>query len=306
METYLLGPTLELLSRPAGPEEGTLTLLTSEELSHTLSLPGLESVLPHTPPARDARVCKAEMRGDCLCGTVFTPRKTKDGQPIAFGYLLTGRHMVLCDDCGAARSLIARLAKDNKHWPDNGPGRIFYELLELLIVKDHHHLEEMEDRLSQLEDDILSGALDRFSAPITALRNEAMNWYRYHSQLGDMACELEEDESGFFSEHERRLFHLVVKRLGRLRDEDQLLREYCLQVRELFQAQVDIRQNRIMQILTVVTTLCLPLSLVAGWYGMNFVGMPELGWKYGYPAVIAVSVLIVIISLWIMKKKKFW
>ena len=305
METYLLGPTLEPLQRPAGPEDRTLTLLTSEELSHTPSLPGLEAVLHHTPPARDARVCKAEMRGDCLCGTVFTPRKTKDGQSIAFGYLLTGRHMVLCDDCGAARSLIARLAKE-KRWRENGPGRVFYELLELIIFKDHHHLEELEDRLSQLEDDILAGSLDSFSAPITSLRKEAMNWYRYHSQLGDMACELEEDESGLFTENERRLFHLAVKRLGRLRDEDQLLREYCLQVRELFQAQVDIRQNRIMQILTVVTTLCLPLSLVAGWYGMNFAGMPELGWKYGYPAVIAVSVLIVALCLWIMKKKKFW
>ena len=61
-----------------------------------------------------------------------------------------------------------------------------------------------------------------------------------------------------------------------------------------------------MKILTIVTTIFLPLSLVAGWYGMNFVGMPELTWKYGYPAVIAVSAAIVLLSLWIMKKKKFW
>lgn len=305
METYLLGPTLELLQRPAGPEEPALILLTSEELSHTPSLPGLESVLHHTPPARDARVCKAEMRGDCLCGTVFTPRKTKEGQPIAFGYLLTGTRMVLCDDCGVLRAAVKRLARE-KRWRENGPGRLFYELLELLIAKDHHHLEELEDRLSQLEDQVLAGTLDRFNGPVTALRKEAMDWFRYYSQLGDLACELEEEESGLFTEHERQLFHLAERRLGRLKDEAQLLREYCLQVRELFQAQVDIRQNRIMQILTVVTTLCLPLSLVAGWYGMNFSGMPELGWKYGYPAVIAVSVLIVIISLWIMKKKKFW
>ena len=45
---------------------------------------------------------------------------------------------------------------------------------------------------------------------------------------------------------------------------------------------------------------------MAGWYGMNFTGMPELHWAYGYPAVIAVSVVIVLLSLWVMKKKKFW
>lgn len=102
------------------------------------------------------------------------------------------------------------------------------------------------------------------------------------------------------------MFHMLEKQLARLRDEAQLLREYCLQVRELFQAELDIRQNRIMKILTIVTTVFLPLSLVAGWYGMNFTGMPELSWNYGYPAVIAGSVVIVLLTLWIMKKKKFW
>ena len=57
---------------------------------------------------------------------------------------------------------------------------------------------------------------------------------------------------------------------------------------------------------TVVTTIFLPLSPVAGWYGMNFRNMPELTWKYGYIAVIAFSILIVLICLFIMKKKKFW
>ena len=55
-----------------------------------------------------------------------------------------------------------------------------------------------------------------------------------------------------------------------------------------------------------MTTVFLPLSLVVGWYGMNFINMPELTWKYGYPAIIVISALIVALCLWIMKKKKFW
>ena len=73
METYLLGQSLELLSGSAGPESPTLTLLTSEELAHTQSLPGLESVLHHTPPARDARVCKAEVRGTVCAAPYLRP-----------------------------------------------------------------------------------------------------------------------------------------------------------------------------------------------------------------------------------------
>lgn len=305
MEIYTLEPTMQLLTRPPEGSSPALAVLTSDELSHTPSLPGLEAVLHHTPLARDAQVCKAEVRRDCLCGTVRTPRTTKEGVRISFGYLLTGTHLVLCDDCGVIRSMVKRLSS-GKSRKENGPGRFFYECLELLTVKDLHHMEELENNLGQLEDQVLAGTLSDFSSSITSMRNEAMGWYRYYSQLGNLISELEEDEGGFFSENERRLFHILGKRMGRLRDEAQLVREYCLQVRELFQAEVDIRQNRIMQILTVVTTLCLPLSLVAGWYGMNFRGMPELTWQYGYPAVILVSVLIVILCLWIMKKKKFW
>ena len=92
----------------------------------------------------------------------------------------------------------------------------------------------------------------------------------------------------------------------RLREESQLLRESCTQLQSLFQAEIDTRQNRIMQILTIVTTIFLPLTLLVGWYGMNFVGMPELTWKYGYPVVVIVSIVTVGISLWVCKKKKFW
>ena len=141
---------------------------------------------------------------------------------------------------------------------------------------------------------------------MTAIRKEISNWIRYYTQLDDMVCEFQENENEYFDEHELRLFHMVEKRIGRLKDEAQMLREYGLQVRELFQAEIDIRQNNIMKILTIVTTIFLPLSLVAGWYGMNFTNMPELTWKYGYPAVIGISVLVVLICLLVMKKKKFW
>ena len=101
-------------------------------------------------------------------------------------------------------------------------------------------------------------------------------------------------------------WQLYAGRSERLHDHVEMLREYLLQLRELYQSQIEVQQNRVMSILTVVTTIFLPLTLIAGWYGMNFRGMPELSWRYGYPAVIAVSIAVVFISLWICKKRKFW
>ena len=78
-----------------------------------------------------------------------------------------------------------------------------------------------------------------------------------------------------------------------------------MQVQDVYQSEIGIRQNDVMKVLTIVTTVFLPLTLIAGWYGMNFVHMPELAWKYGYPVVVLISVLIVVISLYIFKKKKY-
>ena len=79
-----------------------------------------------------------------------------------------------------------------------------------------------------------------------------------------------------------------------------------IQLVHLAEVYGQIRQNHIMKILTIVTTIFLPLSLVAGWYGMNFAYMLELHWQYGSLAVIIASAAVVLISLYIMKKKHFW
>ena len=305
MKWYLIGETLSLLERAPEERETAAVLLTSDELAHTAELSGLARVLHHTPQARDARVCKAEVRSDCLSGTLALPRSGKDGARLGCGYLVTGTRVVLVDDSETMETYLRRIVKE-KRLTKGSVGRFLYDLFELLIAKDLHHLEEIEDRAGRLEDRVLAGGLDGFSAPMSELRKETMAWYRYYSQLDDVACELRENENGFFSDEECGMFHLFEERVIRLREESQLLREYCTQLQSLFQSEIDIRQNRIMQILTIVTTVFLPLSLLVGWYGMNFSGMPELHWKYGYPAVILVSIAVVALSLWICKKKKFW
>lgn len=85
-----------------------------------------------------------------------------------------------------------------------------------------------------------------------------------------------------------------------------MMKEYSMQLREMHQTQVDIRQNEIMKFLTIVTTVFMPLSLIAGWYGMNFVSMPELKFPYGYAVVCIVCLLIVALEIWFFKRKKWF
>lgn len=78
MKWYAIGKTLTPLDR--APESGAaVVLLNSDELVHETALPGLEAVLHHTPSARDAHICKAEVRSNCLSGTLALPRGRRDG-----------------------------------------------------------------------------------------------------------------------------------------------------------------------------------------------------------------------------------
>ena len=85
-----------------------------------------------------------------------------------------------------------------------------------------------------------------------------------------------------------------------------MLHEYATQISSEYQAQVDIAQNRVMKVLTIVTAIFLPLSLIAGWYGMNFDSMPLLHWRWGYVTVAAVSALVVALLIWYFKRKKWF
>jgi magnesium transporter len=98
---------------------------------------------------------------------------------------------------------------------------------------------------------------------------------------------------------------MFSNRMVRLFDVVSSLRVYTAQLCDLYQSQIDLKQNRIMTVLTVVTAIFMPLTLIVGWYGMNFVYMPELRSPYGYPAVIVGSVLIVVVCLLFFKRKKW-
>ncbi len=76
-----------------------------------------------------------------------------------------------------------------------------------------------------------------------------------------------------------------------------------MHIREALDAALSFEQNRIMKMFTTVSAIFMPLTLIAGWYGMNFAGMPELLWRHGYAFVWILSILVVLLCVWYFKKK---
>ena len=140
---------------------------------------------------------------------------------------------------------------------------------------------------------------------VNDIRSDIRDIKIHYEQLMDFAQTLEENENSFFKPENIRYFRLFANKIERLRDTSASVRDYTMQIRDLYKAQLDIKQNKIMTILTVVTTIFMPLTLIVGWYGMNFKYMPELDKPMAYPVIIVLSVLIVVFSLIFFKKKKW-
>ena len=127
----------------------------------------------------------------------------------------------------------------------------------------------------------------------------------YYQQLLDFCEIMEENSNHFFTKSECQSFSINSARIERLYNHSRMLREYALQIREMYQARMDARQNHTMQLLTVVTAIFLPLTLITGWYGMNFQNMPELRTDNGYFVLIIVCLLIVAVEIWLFRKNRW-
>ena len=148
----------------------------------------------------------------------------------------------------------------------------------------------------------MQGKIENFQQELMPIRRKLLNLRSYYDEMMDMGRELEENENGFFAKKQLKYFGTLSDRADRLMSRTSHLLEYAQQVRDVYQAQVDARQNSNMQFLTVLSTIFFPLTLITGWYGMNFKDMPEL--QNGYPGVIVLSLIVIIVCILIFKKKK--
>ncbi|RII34460.1 magnesium transporter [Clostridium chromiireducens] len=183
--------------------------------------------------------------------------------------------------------------------------KILYYFFDKLTFEDTAWIEKIEYEIAELEEGLITSKKDNYLNKIIILRKKLLKLKRYYERLINIAESIEENDNGLIEKKIIKYFRMFTNRTNRLYQGVNNLRDYVTQVREAYQAQVDINQNNLMKLFTVVTTIFLPLTLIVGWYGMNF-NMPEYSWSYSYPVVIFVSICIVVLCiLWFKKNKWF-
>lgn len=174
-----------------------------------------------------------------------------------------------------------------------------------LFTNDLDFLEDLEYKIEELEYGMLNENKLKCLDEILIFRKKLFSLKKYYEHLGTVLDELILNENNLFDQEELKHFKLIYRKIDRLEKHTINLKENLSQVRETYQAQIDIEQNRLMKIFTIITSVFLPLTLIAGWYGMNL-KMPEYGWDYGYPWVIFLSIVVMIVSFILIKTKKWY
>ncbi len=244
--------------------------------------------------------CKIEDKKKYMYGTLFIPIKEKFANYFSIYFYLYNDNLILIDNEDIINELLQQII-NTKSKSDYNIIKLFHDILEVIIKEDLSYLENLETKLSILEDKIMENKADNFNKAIIKTKKEIIRFYHYYNQILDMMDILIDSDIAV-----ENIFSGFIERISRLQSEALLLREYTQELQSLYETQISLRQNDVMKILTIVTTIFLPLTLITGWYGMNFKYMPELTWEFGYPMIFIVFALIVIICLIIFKKKKFW
>lgn len=183
--------------------------------------------------------------------------------------------------------------------------KTLYSFFLELLRGDIGHLEKLEERITETEDELLKASRSACAGEIIAFRRELLRLKKYYEQLNQIFEGLTENENNLIPPEDLRYFRILDNKIDRLFSHVLNLRDYVTQVREAYQAQIDIEQNNLMKIFTVVTAVFLPLTLIVGWYGMNL-QMPEFSWPHGYPFVIALSIAVVAFCLYYFKRRNWF
>nr|WP_320026871.1 CorA family divalent cation transporter [uncultured Acetobacterium sp.] len=184
-------------------------------------------------------------------------------------------------------------------------GKFFHLFFDKLTIDDREVLVSIEEEISSLEEEFIVSIKNDLAEYLITFRKRLLSLKQYYEQLFEICEAIEENENNLIDKKELRYFKILTNRINRLFTNVLNLRDYGTQVREAYQAQLDINLNNVMKIFTVVTSIFLPLTLIVGWYGMNLM-MPEFQWKYGYHFVIVLSIAVAAGTLIYFKKNKWF
>lgn len=186
-----------------------------------------------------------------------------------------------------------------------GPDYLAYALLDAIVDGYFSVLEATGERIESLEEQLVREPTDRILREIHSLKREMIFLRRSVWPLRELIANLQRTESELVAESTGIYLRDVYDHTIQVIDTVESHRDIVASMIDLYLSSVSNRMNGVMKVLTIIATIFIPLTFVAGIYGMNFKNMPELEWRWGYAVVLLIMVVIAAGMIVYFRKKKW-
>lgn len=198
-----------------------------------------------------------------------------------------------------------RLRTSNGKIRKNGADYLMYALIDTIV--DHYFLvlEKAGDLLEDVEEELLMNSSKSTLHTLYTLKREMLSIRRMVWPLREVIYKLEREDFKLIKKNTHIYLRDIYDHIIQVIDTIETIRDMLASMFDLSQSILGNRMNGIMKVLTIISTIFIPLTFIAGVYGMNFRYMPELDWRYGYPATWALM-LFIVAGMFLFFKKKNW
>ncbi|AOW21830.1 magnesium/cobalt transporter CorA [Urechidicola croceus] len=188
---------------------------------------------------------------------------------------------------------------------DKGADYLFYRLIDTVVDNYFYVTDYISDVSEKLEEKILISPTQESLREIQKLKKQLINLRKITNPLREVVSTIEKDANDLIEESTGPYFRDVYEHIIQINDTIETQRDMASSIMDLYLTGVSNKMNEVMKLLTIIATIFIPLTFIAGIYGMNFEHMPELHWKYGYHIAWGIMILITLIMVIYFKKKKW-
>jgi magnesium transporter len=200
-------------------------------------------------------------------------------------------------------SIRTRARRTGARIRSSGSDYLCYSLLDFLVDKYFVVLERIGDMIEDLEDDLIERATSDMLNRIYRIKRDLLSFRRHIWPLREVVLKLQRDMPSLVEEETLVFLRDLYDHVIRVTDLVETYRESITGMLDIYLSSVSNKMNEVMKVLTVVSTIFIPLTLMASVYGMNFIWMPELNFIYGYPIfLIAMFALTTILVLYFRRR----
>ncbi len=198
---------------------------------------------------------------------------------------------------------------------NSGKGRIrtlasdylLYALID--AVTDHYFIviETMGNRIEDLEDNLFTGfSQEEISIQIQNLKREILKVRRAIFPLREIISKIEKNENNFIKDKTIHYYRDIYDHVVQISENIEIYREMIWGLMDMYMTTISNKMNEVMKVLTIISTIFIPLTFMAGIYGMNFDYIPELHFKYSYFILWVIMIALFFTMLYYFKRKKWF